>query len=77
MANAVIQTWGNSAGVRIPKTIIDQTKAYIGKEMEITIMGENIILSPRKLSFDELCNLMTPENMHYGMDDGAVGRELL
>lgn len=43
---AKIQKWGNSQGIRVPKTILDQCHISIGEELEITAEGEEITLKP-------------------------------
>lgn len=43
---AKIQKWGNSQGIRVPKTILDQCHISIGEELEIKAEGERITLEP-------------------------------
>lgn len=54
--SAKIQKWGNSLGIRIPKSIIE--KANLNKNSEVEIENKNgaIIIFPRqkKLSLDSL-----------------------
>ena len=39
---------GNSKGIRIPKTILDQTGLSSGKNVELIVKGRNLIIMPAK-----------------------------
>lgn len=45
---AKIQKWGNSQGIRIPKTILDSAHFSIDEELDITVVEGKIILEPAK-----------------------------
>ncbi len=58
IATQKIQKWGNSKGIRIPKKFIT-SKAWLGAtEVDMTVSGDKIILTPTKsvtqLPSDEL-----------------------
>lgn len=83
MSTVTAQRWGNSLGIRIPKDAADRIGIDQGSEMELTVIGnENIItLKPKKArkqySLDELLGQITPENRHEEIDFGTEGRELI
>ena len=41
-----IQKWGNSQGVRFPKTILEEVKMFIGDEVNISVEDGKIIVEP-------------------------------
>ena len=74
-----IAKWGNSIGVRLPKSIADQAALKAGDRVTISIRGDgNVVLTPRrsKLTLDELLKRMTEKNRHGEVDwAGGVGEE--
>ncbi|MCP9467698.1 MAG: AbrB/MazE/SpoVT family DNA-binding domain-containing protein, partial [Candidatus Granulicatella sp. P6S_S16_bin.50.1] len=40
----VVNKWGNSAGIRLPKQVLQKMKIDINDEMDYKIEGEKIIL---------------------------------
>ncbi|NQY22052.1 MAG: AbrB/MazE/SpoVT family DNA-binding domain-containing protein [Campylobacteraceae bacterium] len=45
---AVISSWGNSQGLRVPKDIMKQLHLSVGDKMNILIENDKIILEPIK-----------------------------
>ena len=75
---ARISKWGNSLGVRIPKAFVDQAGLENGAEIEISISGGRIVLTPvsREYGLEELSAKITVENRHTETDWGRpVGNE--
>ena len=78
MIEQKIGMWGNSLGIRLPKTITEQVDLQEGEIVCISIEGNNIILSPArpKYSLDDLLKDATPEMQHDELDWGqAIGEE--
>ncbi len=74
MAITRIQKWGNSYGLRIPKSILEELELSPDTRLEIRQEDGKIIISPIrpfKVSLDELLKQITPENMHGEIDWGA------
>ena len=44
----VVNRWGNSAGIRLPKQVLQKLKIDINDEMDYKIEGEKIILEKVK-----------------------------
>jgi antitoxin MazE len=42
--NAVIQKWGNSNGIRLPKTVLDTANLQEKDKVEITAMKDKIVI---------------------------------
>ena len=79
---AKIQKWGNSQGVRVPKTILDQCHISIGEELEITVEGEEITLKPTskirgRYKLEDLVNKI-PDDYEEGEEEWGLpqGKEV-
>jgi antitoxin MazE len=77
---AKIQKWGNSLGVRIPKTVAQDARIQEGSSVELCVEEGRLIIIPRnkrKYTLTELVDKITPENMHGEADWGPpVGKEV-
>lgn len=72
-----IQKWGNSLGIRIPKTMAQKVGLCEGTPVEIILDDESIIIRPRRYSLETLLSGVTPGNLHRELDTGKpVGREV-
>jgi antitoxin MazE len=76
---AKIQKWGNSLGVRIPKSVAQDARIGEGSSVELSVEEGRVILAPlksRKYTLKELVDKITPQNMHGESDWGPpVGKE--
>lgn len=43
-----IQKWGNSQGIRIPKSILDAANIMTDEELELTVEDGKIVIEPMK-----------------------------
>lgn len=78
MGTQKISLWGNSLGIRLPQTIIQQMGLKQGDLIAISTEGNKIILSPAKprYTLDELLKDATPDRQHDEVDWGEpVGAE--
>ncbi len=74
-----VQKWGNSLGVRIPKSLAADAEICAGASVDLRIEGGRIVLVPaaRKYALEELVSRITPANRHPETDWGPpVGREI-
>lgn len=73
-----IQKWGNSLGIRIPKTVIE--KANLGENSEVEIESKDgaIVIFPAKkeYSLDMLLEQITKSNLHSEEEFKAEGHEV-
>jgi antitoxin MazE len=78
--NARIQKWGNSLGVRIPKSLAQDARIQEGSSVDLCVEEGRLIIAPRnkrKYTLKELVDKITPENMHGESDWGPpVGKEV-
>ena len=74
-----VQKWGNSLGLRIPKTIAQEARIDDGSSVDIKIEGEKLIIKSLRSSFnlDDLLAKVTPQNIHEEIDTGQnIGKEV-
>jgi antitoxin MazE len=73
-----IQKWGNSLGVRIPKTIIEKVNLSENSEVVIESKNGTIVIFPAKkqYSLDSLLEQITKGNLHSEEDFKSEGKEV-
>ena len=73
-----VQKWGNSLGIRIPKSIARQSSIGVGTRLEVVATNGRVVLRPQKVpSLKELLATMKPANRPELVDWGKpVGREV-
>lgn len=76
-----VQKWGNSLGIRIPKSVAEQVNLANGTEVEFDTSGGVLTVRPkrrRKYTLAKLLAQAKGPSPHRELDhDGPVGRELL
>ena len=73
-----LMKWGNSQGIRLPKTLLDEAHLRSGDRVKVAVRGGAIVISRAqpKYTLKELVDAITPENLHGEISTGpAVGRE--
>ena len=75
---AVVQKWGNSLGLRLPKNVAGELHIKDGSSVELLVEDGKIILLPEKKStLREKLKHITEENIHSEVDTGkSVGNEV-
>ena len=77
---ARIQKWGNSLGLRIPKTLAADAQVAEGTSVELNVENGRLIVTPQRMpkcSIEDLVARITPENLHGETDTGSpLGREV-
>jgi antitoxin MazE len=75
-----VQMWGNSLGVRIPKSLADDAQVQAGSQVDLAIEHGRLVITPVAAPRYELADLLariTPENLHEEFDFGSPqGREV-
>ena len=76
-----IQKWGNSLGLRIPRSLAEEAGVEAGSEVDLSIRRGDLVVKPArrtKYRLNDLLRQMTSKNIHAEVDVGApVGREAL
>ncbi len=81
--NTTITAWGNSLGVRIPKSYANDLGIEKGSDIEIVRTGNFLVLKPRKekkrnkYNIEDLAKGMNTKNQHSEVDwNEPVGNEV-
>lgn len=55
MDTVALKKWGNSQGIRLPKSVLNQLDIHVSDELEMTVVGQSIVLKKafRHKSFEE------------------------
>lgn len=73
-----VQKWGNSLGVRIPRSFAAETRVEAGSTVEISVEKGSLRIRPvrRRYSLRELLRKVTSRNLHKEVGTGVpLGRE--
>ena len=77
---ALVQKWGNSLGLRIPKSFAREAGIENGGAVELTIEDGRLVIAPvteAEYDLDVLLAKVTPESIHGEVDFGRpVGKEV-
>ena len=80
MEEVAVRAWGNSQGIRIPKTILERMKLKVSDVLSIEIENDAIVLRKKFVhkTFEERLAEFHGEISTYDFDWGEPeGRELL
>lgn len=79
--NSIIQKWGNSLALRIPKNLADDSGFSEGNAVELIAEKNKIIIRRKrrkKFLLKELLNDINKNNLHSEIDFGKpTGKELI
>ena len=74
-----IQKWGNSLGLRIPKSFAKEAGVEEGSAVDISIQGDRLVIQtvrPVRYELDDLLSQIREENLHDEIGTGQpAGRE--
>ena len=72
-----IQKWGNSLGIRIPKTIANELNLEQGAYVKLDVIENQLLVTSEITKLDSLLNEITEENQHHEILnlDYKVGKE--
>ena len=74
-----LQKWGNSLGLRIPKSFAAEVGVEAGSEVDLSVRPGELRIRPvrrPRLSLAMLLRKVTARNLHAGVETGTpVGRE--
>jgi antitoxin MazE len=70
MATTQLSKWGNSLGVRLPKSIAREARLDEGDMVQVSVDNGTIVIRPTRprYSLDELVGRITPKNRHDEID---------
>lgn len=70
-----IVKWGNSLGLRIPKSFAEEVRVAEGSTVDLSMEDGRLVIrvaSQPEFSLEELLAGVTAENMHAEVDSGAA-----
>jgi antitoxin MazE len=74
-----VQKWGNSLGLRIPRTFAADAQVEAGSVVDISLERDGLMVRParrKKYALADLLKGITKRNLHREVTTGdAVGRE--
>ena len=73
-----IAKWGNSLGLRLPKSVTQEAQLNEGDKVDVSVRAGAIVIRPSRptYSLEELVSRITAANRHDESDCGAPqGRE--
>ena len=76
LATQHIQKWGNSAGIRLPKKILEAAHLRLGQVVAIDLRGSSIVLTPVERAGTTTRQLPTLEALLDGVTPSQVGTEI-
>ncbi len=75
-----IQRWGNSLGLRIPRSFAEEAGVEAGSEVDLSVRdGDLVVRAAKRRAYrlGELLKKVTAKNLHGEVDTGeAIGREV-
>jgi len=83
MMRANVGLWGSSAGIRIPKAVMQQVGLKIGDAFEMKVSGKTVVLQPYRSRYKladlvNACNLdAPPPDLGWWDDMRPAGEEIL
>jgi antitoxin MazE len=76
----IVQKWGNSLAIRIPKAMAEEASVKQGSNVDISVdAAGKMVIKPvkKKYTLKELVDQITPANLHPETDWGtAKGKEV-
>lgn len=78
---AQISQWGNSAAVRLPKSVLEDLRLSAGSEVEMWVEGRELRMRPippvTSHRLEDLLAQIDPRNIPEAEDWPAVGAEVI
>lgn len=75
-----IKKWGNSLGLRIPKSFAKEAGVEEGSAVDLFLEGDRLVIQPlrnERYQLSELLSKVREDNLHEEISTGdAVGREV-
>lgn len=74
-----ISKWGNSLGLRLPKSIASEAQLGEGDTVTLSVKGGAIVIRPSRprYALEDLVDRITPQNRHKETDwGGPLGDEV-
>jgi antitoxin MazE len=74
-----MQKWGNSLGLRIPKSFAKEVGVEEGSAVDLSVQGDRLVVRavrPQRYELDDLLSQIREDSLHVEVETGSpVGRE--
>ncbi len=78
--NTKVQKWGNSLGLRIPKSLAEEAGVEAGSTVDVSVRDGDLVVKPvrrRRYRLSDLLRRVSSKNIHGEVDAGKPrGREV-
>ncbi|TNE73441.1 AbrB/MazE/SpoVT family DNA-binding domain-containing protein [bacterium] len=73
-----VKKWGNSLGIRIPKSVSEKLDLFDGSNIELIVTEDGLLVKKtHQEKLETLLNQINEDSIHYEVDFGdAEGKEL-
>jgi antitoxin MazE len=72
-----VTKWGNSLGIRIPKSLAEKLNLKEGTPIEMDFKDNEIVIRRKRYDLEMLLSQITPDNMHDEVSTGEpAGKEI-
>lgn len=65
-----VKKWGNSLGIRIPKSVSDELLLREDSEVYLYVENDRLIIEPKRKSLQTLVDGITEDNSHSEIEFG-------
>ena len=72
---ATLNKWGNSMGIRIPNSLIQQLDLKENMLLKINAIKNKLVIEKKEKSIESLCEKITDENLNVYNDFSSIGKE--
>ena len=70
-----LNKWGNSMGIRIPNSLIQQLDLKENMLLKINAIKNKLVIEKKEKSIEILCEKITDENLNIYNDFSSIGKE--
>lgn len=77
---AMLQKWGNSVALRLPRSILEPANLKAGQNVEVSAEANRVVIQAARPEYtlDNLLAKINKHNLHEPVNSGGpVGKELL
>ena len=70
-----LNKWGNSMGIRIPNSLIQQLDLKENMLLKINAIKNKLVIEKKEKSIESLCEKITDKNLNIYNDFSSIGKE--
>ena len=70
-----LNKWGNSMGIRIPNSLIQQLDLKENMLLKINAIKNKLVIEKKEKNIESLCEKIKDENLNIYNDFSSIGKE--